>query len=141
MIGGFALNLYQNPRATGDIDFLIETSVRNEKNLRTVLIEFGFGSTLPPPSSPLIEEGKILMLGRSPFRIDLLTKIDGVTFSEVARTCLQLEIDSLQIPVISPRMLLRNKESTGRAKDEADAIELRKWIDSGGDLGFPNPQS
>jgi hypothetical protein len=30
MIGGYAYNLYRNPRATGDIDFLVGISDENE---------------------------------------------------------------------------------------------------------------
>ena len=83
MIGGFALNLYCNPRATGDIDFFISADSENQHKLRKTLEQFGFGSTLPLGESPLLEEGQVMMLGRSPFRIDLLTKIDGVSYEEV----------------------------------------------------------
>lgn len=48
MIGGYAYNLYRNPRATGDIDFLVSPDIENEARLRRTLTEFGFGSTLPP---------------------------------------------------------------------------------------------
>ena len=70
------------------------------------------------------------MLGRPPLRIDILTKIDGVSFEEVEKTCLFIELDGLRIPVISPQMLLRNKESTGRPKDTVDATELRRMLEA-----------
>ncbi len=127
MIGGYAYNLYRNPRATGDIDFLVAGDIENESRIRLVLIQFGFGEILPPSNQRLLESGKVLMLGRSPFRIDLMTEIDGVNFDQVEATCRNFEIGDLEIPVISPEMLLRNKESTGRAKDTADALELR-WM-------------
>ena len=78
MIGGYAYNLYRNPRATGDIDFFFECSPDNEQRLRRVLERFGFGSARPPETKPLLQPGKILTLGQSPMRIDILTKIDGV---------------------------------------------------------------
>jgi len=126
MIGGYAYNLYRNPRATGDIDFFVAISDENEQFIRKVLIAFGFNESLPDSSKPILVSGKILMLGRPPLRIDILTKIDGVSFDEVESTCLILDLEGLQVPVISPQMLLRNKESTGRAKDAADAFELRR---------------
>ena len=49
------------------------------------------------------------MLGRPPLRIDILTKIDGVSFEEVESTRLFIELEGLQVPVISPQMLLLNK--------------------------------
>ena len=62
MIGGYAYNLYRNPRATGDIDFFVAITRENETRLRTVLDKFGFGSTLPPKTKMLLEDGKVLML-------------------------------------------------------------------------------
>jgi len=129
MIGGYAYNLYRNPRATGDIDFFVAISSDNETRVRRVLIEFGLGTTLPDDSQALLVDGKVLMLGRSPFRIDILTNIDGVTYDEVEASCEKICLDELWVPVISPQMLLRNKEASGRPKDLLDANELRIWLD------------
>lgn len=128
MIGGYAYNLYLDPRATGDIDFLVSADPANEALVRRVLTDFGFGSTLPPADERVLVEGRVLMLGRSPMRIDLLTKIDGVSFEEVIETCQRVELDGLLVPVISPALLLKNKIAAGRAKDIADAFELRKLL-------------
>ncbi len=133
MIGGYAYNLYLNPRATGDIDFLVSADIENESLVRSVLTDFGFGSTLPPTSESILVDGRVLMLGRSPMRIDLLTKIDGVSFGEVSETCRMIEIDGLLIPVISPELLLKNKIAAGRAKDIADATELKRLIEASSD--------
>lgn len=130
MIGGYAYNLYRNPRATGDIDFFVATTHDNERRLRKVLTEFGFGTTLPVESQPLLQDGKVLMLGRSPFRIDILTTIDGVTYDEVETTCHRVQLDELLVPVISPLLLLRNKVASGRPKDQLDANELRAWLEN-----------
>ncbi|MEQ1827171.1 MAG: nucleotidyl transferase AbiEii/AbiGii toxin family protein [Pirellula sp.] len=128
MIGGYAYNLYRNPRATGDIDFFVASNLENENRLRKVLELFGFGSTLPPKTERLLNPRKVLMLGRTPMRIDILTKIDGVSFDDVEATAQFIQVDGVRIPVISAEMLLRNKESTLRAKDLADAAELRAWL-------------
>lgn len=128
MIGGFAYNLYRNPRATGDIDFFVANDDDNETRLRAVLESFGFGSTLT--SDRLLHDGKVIMLGRSPHRIDILVSISGVSFPEVESTAVPHSIDGLEVPVISPAMLLRNKLAAGRAKDQADAEELQAWIDA-----------
>ncbi len=130
MIGGFAYNLYRNPRATGDIDFFVACTPENEINLRRTLEKFGFGSALPPESTKLLVEGKVLMLGRAPFRIDILTTIDGVSFEEVESTSREILLDGLSLRVISPEMLVRNKEASKRPKDLTDAMELRNWLQS-----------
>ncbi len=130
MIGGYAYNLYRNPRATGDIDFLVDIDFENETRLRRALVDFGFGTTLPPDQERLLEDGKIIMLGRSPLRIDILTRIDGVEFSEVYETHRKVELEGLSVPVISPKTLLKNKRAAGRPKDIADVIELEQWLRS-----------
>ena len=130
MIGGYAYNLYRNPRATGDIDFLVAFDAENELRIRQTLVDFGFGSTLPRDTQPLLEQGKVIMLGRAPLRIDILTRIDGVEFAEVCDTCRIMESDGLKIPVISPATLLKNKQAAGRPKDLPDIIELEAWLRS-----------
>jgi hypothetical protein len=42
-----------------------------------VLLDFGFGESAPSIEE-LAQPGKIWMLGRKPWRIDLLTEIDGI---------------------------------------------------------------
>ncbi len=127
MIGGYAYNLYRNPRATGDIDFFVASDDENEHRLRAVLVAFGFGSTLT--EDKLLAPGKVIMLGRSPFRIDLLTEIAAVTFEEVEANAISTSVGKTVIPVISPQLLLKNKLATGRAKDKVDAEELQAWLD------------
>jgi hypothetical protein len=133
MIGGYAYNLYRNPRATGDIDFFVSSDEKNQSELRSTLKQFGFGSVLPPSNELLMKKDQVLMLGRSPFRIDLLVSIDGVSFEEVENSCRIIPLDGLEVPVISPGMLLKNKQSTGRTKDLVDAEELEKWLASAGE--------
>ncbi len=128
MIGGYAYNLYRNPRATGDIDFFVACDEENERRVRNVLEQFGFGETLS--EAKLLVRGKVIMLGRSPFRIDLLTEITAVSFDEVEATAIFVRLGEMLIPVISPELLLKNKSATGRAKDQADVGELRAWLDS-----------
>ena len=110
MIGGYAYNLYRNPRATGDIDFWWWLTMRSTNAVYgSYLSSSGFGSTLT--SDRLLEDEKVIMLGRSPLRIDILTSISGVTFEEVEATCNTYSVDGIELPVISPEMLLRNKEA------------------------------
>ncbi|WP_182866186.1 nucleotidyltransferase [Rhodopirellula sp. JC639] len=126
MIGGYAYNLYRNPRATGDIDFFVACDDENERRVRAVLDQFGFGETLG--EGKLLQLGKVIMLGRSPFRIDLLTEISGVSFEEVEATAIATQVSGVTIPVIAAELLLKNKAASDRIKDQADAEELRAWL-------------
>lgn len=106
------------------------TDPNNDLRLRKVLAKFGFGTTLPTSDKPLLQVGKVIMLGRSPLRIDIVTQISGVEFEEVFATRRIIEVEGLSIPVISPQTLLKNKQATGRVKDASDVIELKSWLDS-----------
>lgn len=92
--------------------------------LRTIS-EFGFES-LQITATDLQTPEFVLQLGISPNRIDLLTTISGVSFEEAWATRSDAEIDGIQTHYIGRDQLIRNKESTGRARDLGDADELRK---------------
>ena len=59
-----------------------------------------------------------------PYRIDILTRIDGVTFGEAWRTRIVADVAGLKIPVIGKRALVRNKLAAGRPKDLFDVAML-----------------
>jgi predicted nucleotidyltransferase len=55
-----------------------------------------------------------------PRRIDIITKIDGVTYEEADEDKIIVEIEGLKVPVISLEKFIKNKMATGREKDELD---------------------
>ena len=78
VVGGYAVAYHGHPRFTGDIDFLVRATPDNAQRLLDVLHEFGFVS-LNLRLEDLTTEGRVVQLGRPPNRIDLLTRISGVT--------------------------------------------------------------
>ncbi len=127
VIGGWAVNRYAEPRFTGDIDFFFENSAETEAKLRRVLTQFGFGDSLPDAAISLFEK-KVIMLGRPPNRIDLVTEIDGISFADAWTNCENEEVDGVKVNFISLRDLIQNKSSTGREKDEADVRILSNFL-------------
>ena len=130
VVGGHAVGYHGYPRYTGDIDFFVRANPENAALLAKVLTEFGFEGELDLESA-LTEPGKIIQLGRPPNRIDLLTSISGVDFDEAARGCVTVSMDGIPVKLIGRQALLKNKRSTGRTRDRADAEEIEKT--SGGD--------
>ena len=65
-------------------------------------------------------------MGSPPWRIDILTSIDGVSFDEAWPERSEWTLEGLQLPVISRRQLLINKRTMGRAKDLADIERLEQ---------------
>ena len=125
IVGGFAFSFYAIPRYTNDIDILIERSKENIKKLMNVLKEFGFGN-IGLKEEDFLNENNIIQLGYEPVRIDILVSIEGISFSNAwehknidhysDEECFYISIDDL----------IKNKESTGRLMDKADAEVLRK---------------
>lgn len=127
MVGGWAVIFEGYTRTTGDIDFFIERSEDNADKILTVIKSF-FGSLIGFVKEDFIKEDNILMMGRPPFRIDILTGISGVTFEEAFSSSKVYDDDGLPIRCIHINELIRNKKASGRLKDLADAEMLEKIL-------------
>ncbi len=68
----------------------------------------------------------ILIFGYPPYRIDILTSIDGVDFPDAYLRKNEVVIDDLPITFISRSDLLKNKRTSGRARDLDDLESLPK---------------
>ena len=124
VIGGWAYNRYAEPRFTGDIDFFLPRDSDTEARLRRVLVTFGFGDVLPARGS--LFENDVIMLGRPPHRIDLITSIDGVEFEEAWDDKQEGNLDGISVRFISQRLLVQNKKAAARDKDLADVSMLER---------------
>ena len=60
-----------------------------------------------------------------PLRIELLTKISGVSFDDAGHEPVHADVDGRVVPVIGREALLRNKRAAGRHKDKDDA----EWLE------------
>jgi predicted nucleotidyltransferase len=125
IVGAYALGTHGYPRATGDIDIWVKPNNINSKKLYKALARFG-----APLGQIQIDEfsteGIIFQIGVIPRRIDIITKIDGVTYEEADEDKIIVEIEGLKIPVISLEKFIRYKMATGREKDELDIKTLTK---------------
>jgi hypothetical protein len=67
-----AYNFYAPPRATKDIDVWVRPKVANLERFLAALSEFGFSHDLV--ATQLIHDDRVIVLGRAPNRIDMLTR-------------------------------------------------------------------
>ena len=88
-----------------------------------VLGEFGFGS-LGLRQVDFMESGNVIQMGYPPFRIDILTRADGVDFADCYRNRVIVEHDGVIMPIININDLQKNKAATGRPKDLEDLRNL-----------------
>jgi hypothetical protein len=125
LVGGHAVAGHGQPRLTEDLDVFVEPTLANARRLRKALVAFGFGDVAPPPEE-LAHEGRVFMLGQKPWRIDVLTGIDGVSFDEAWAGRVEAQFVSKPLFVIGRAALLKNKRAAGRAKDLADVESLEE---------------
>lgn len=130
VIGGEAVIYYGYARLTGDVDIFHEPSRQNADRLYAALGEF-WGGDVPGGVSAreLLEPGMIIQFGVPPHRIDLLNRIDGVSFEECwePRTDVEVSLGVRRFPVhyIGRGQLVRNKEAARRDKDLDDLRFLK----------------
>ena len=123
IVGGYAVAWHGHPRHTGDLDVWVRRDAGNAARLMQALGDFGFGSL---GLSPADFEGpqQVVQLGYPPFRIDLMTDIDGVDFSAAWPRRDTTQWDGLILHFIGLEDLKTNKLSTGRPRDLGDVQEL-----------------
>jgi hypothetical protein len=81
IVGGYAVGYHGAPRFTGDLDILVHPDREHLQRMLDAVMEFGF----PPEgvaSDYLLEQRKILQLGRQPVQVHLMTDITGVSWEE-----------------------------------------------------------
>ena len=125
IVGGYAVGLHGFPRYTGDIDFFVEISTENAGKILRVFEKFGFGE-IGLTLGDFLEKDFVIEIGREPRKIQVLTGIDGVSFSECFERKIEVEIGRIKMKFISKDDLMRNKAASGRPKDRIDLEELGK---------------
>lgn len=130
IVGAHAMAAHGVPRATGDIDIWIDRRLENSQRVWDSLVEFG--APLETLSlNDLQAEDLVIQFGVPPGRIDLLTHIDGIVFSDAYANRTNIKIPGLDeaVPVLNRNDLITNKRATGRTKDQLDIDMLLKQID------------
>ncbi len=125
LVGGHAVAGHGEPRLTEDLDVFVEPTIANARRLREALATFGFGKVAPTVEELSLPD-KIIMLGRKPWRIDILTGIDGVTFRQVWATKVEAEFATKPLYVIGRAALIANKRASARDKDLLDVALLER---------------
>jgi hypothetical protein len=120
VVGGWALAAHGFPRATKDLDILVRPTAENARRVLRALRKFG--APLEGISERDIEDPElVLQIGVEPYRIDVVSAIDGVTFDEAWAGRIQAEFGASKVWVLGRKEFLRNKRTVGRPRDIADA--------------------
>jgi hypothetical protein len=119
IVGAYALAIHGRPRATGDLDVWIDATPENARRVWQALGAFG------APLSEISEAdfgvpGVVYQIGLPPGRIDILTELTGVTFSEAWDDKIRRPFGEVDVDFIGRATFVRNKRATGRPKDLGD---------------------
>jgi len=125
IVGAHALAVYGYVRATKDLDVWVRPEQANAKKVVASLLSFG------APLSNLTEidvsrEDMVFQIGITPLRIDLLTSIDGVSFTEAWDSRVEGLYGSEPVSFIGYDALVKNKTASARPQDLADLEILRR---------------
>ncbi len=125
LVGAHALAAHGVVRATGDLDIWVRPTAENAAKVWQALV--AFGAPLQELSErDLASPEVVFQIGVVPYRIDVMTSIDGVSFEEAWSRRTAVRLEGQEVPLIGRDDLLRNKRATGRLRDLADAEELSK---------------
>jgi hypothetical protein len=130
VVGGWAVILYGNVRATDVLDIFVRATVANSKRVYAALERFGAPLQAHAVSPEhFAREGDAYRFGIAPLKVELLTKISGVSFDEALRDSRSFEQEGHAIPYIGKAALIANKRAAGRHKDLADVEELERIVE------------
>ena len=126
VVGGYAVGVHAEPRATKDLDVFVRPQRANAELVYRALAAFGAPLRGIDPADFCSDPNAVFQVGQPPVRIDVLQQIDGVTFAEAWPNRVEAEIDGVPVHVISAADLIRNKTASGRLQDLADAEAVRQ---------------
>jgi predicted nucleotidyltransferase len=127
IVGGYAVMKYTEPRYTKDLDIWVHNSVPNSVNLVHALAKFGAPLNHDGVTPETFTKDNIVyQIGVAPVRIDLLTHISGVQFSEAWPNRVESTFFGVPVQVISLDDLIANKKAAGRSSDLEHLEHIQK---------------
>ena len=136
VVGGYAVGKHTEPRYTKDLDVWINNSFENAGFVLTALAAYGAPVKGATPED-FAGKDKFFQIGVEPVRIDVISDLPGVDFSECWKNRVVADVDEVMVNFISLPDLIRNKELVGRPRDLRHVRELKKKFEM---YGESNPE-
>ncbi len=118
VIGGIAAVLHGVPRATFDLDILIEATLGNAQRLLDALLEANLGTASLTSADELLAHEITIFKDR--VRIDVQTVTPGLRFERAWRNRETMEYQGQMFYVVSRDDLIASKRAAGREIDLED---------------------
>jgi hypothetical protein len=127
VVGAHAVAFHARPRATKDLDLLIDPSPDNVERVLQAIRRFFGGSDLGLCVEDLTDPDAVVQLGVAPVRIDLLCSLSGVAgFQAVWENRVEGRFGNVRASFLSLDDLIEEKRAAGRDQDKADVASLLK---------------
>ncbi len=126
VIGGIASILYGVPRATFDLDIIIENTLENAQRLLDALLKAGLGTASLTTADQLVT--KEISIFKDKVRVDVQTKTPGIDFKKSWERCEKMRYKDVEIFVLTKDDLISSKKAAGRKIDLEDIkiLEMNK---------------
>jgi predicted nucleotidyltransferase len=127
VIGAHAVAFHARPRATKDLDLLLDPAPANARKVRAALRDFFGGIDLGYTVEDLTDPRWIIQIGVAPVRIDLAFQLPGCPgFNALWKSRVEARFGSVPACYLGLDDLLLAKQAAGRAQDHADIRTLRR---------------
>lgn len=124
VVGGIAAVLHGVPRATFDLDLLVDPTPANARSLLDALSKAGLGTaSLIGPEELLANE---ITVFKDFVRIDVLTSAPGIEFEHAWAGRHVMTYQAKEFFVISRQDLIASKRAAGRPIDLQDVRDLEQ---------------
>lgn len=126
LIGGYVVNYYGYNRTTADMDLYVKPTSENFTKIAKAFEDFGL-STFDMTKQNFLntDDFDVFVFGRAPVRIEIITKVNGLSFERALSTSIIGEIDRIPVRLLTKSGLLSAKEIAGRHKDLEDIRQLK----------------
>jgi hypothetical protein len=118
VIGGIAAILHGVPRATFDLDILIEATPDNAQRLLDALLDAGLGTAALTSSGDLLANEITVFKDR--VRVDVQTSTPGVRFVDAWSHRRTVAYQGQEFFILAKEDLIRSKRAAGRPVDLED---------------------
>ena len=127
IVGGFAVMKYGEPRYTKDLDVWVNNSSANSDRIVAALKKFGAPIEHDGINAETFTEKQVVyQIGVAPVRIDIMTGITGVEFSNAWKNRVASTFFGVPVHFISLDDLTTNKQALGRSSDLKDLKQNRR---------------
>lgn len=117
------MGAHGHSRMTKDIDLWVGCDKDNADRVYAALADFGAPLSEIAPED-FTREDVIYQIGVEPIRVDILTSVEALVFSEAYANRVDDILFGVKVSFLSKEDLIANKRSVGRTQDLADIERL-----------------